>query len=109
MSGGWTIVLDVGKTLSKATLWNEGGCLVGSRARPNSPCHSDGYAALDATAIERWLEIVLTEFAAMGPVSSIVPVAHGAAAALIRDGRLECAPMDYEWPGPASDRKEYDE
>jgi sugar (pentulose or hexulose) kinase len=109
MSGGWTIVLDVGKTLSKATLWNEGGRLVASRSRPNSPCHSDGYTCLDATAIEAWLEFVLSEFADLGPVSSIVPVAHGAAVALILDERLECAPMDYEWPGPGSDRQAYDE
>jgi len=109
MSGGWTIVLDVGKTLSKATLWNEHGRLVASRTHPNSPCHSDGYPCLDATAIEQWLETVLREFAALGRVGAIVPVAHGAAAALILDGRLECAPMDYEWQGVASDRKKYDE
>jgi hypothetical protein len=69
MGTGWTIVLDVGKTLSKAT--------------------------------------VLKEFAALGPVDAIVPVAHGAAAALILEDRLECAPMDYERQGP--DRKTYDE
>jgi sugar (pentulose or hexulose) kinase len=109
MSDGWTIVLDVGKTLSKATLWNEGGYLVASRTRPNSPCHSDGYTCLDATAIERWLEVVLSELAALGPVSAIVPVAHGAAVALILNERLECAPMDYEWQGAASDRKKYDQ
>jgi len=109
MSDGWTIVLDVGKTLSKATLWNEGGYLVASRTRPNSPCHSDGYTCLDATAIERWLEVVLSELATLGPVSAIVPVAHGAAVALILNERLECAPMDYEWQGAASDRKKYDQ
>ena len=109
MRGGWTIVLDVGKTLSKATLWNDAGRLVASRTRPNSLCHSDGYTCLDADAIERWLEFVLSEFAALGPVSAIVPVAHGAAAALVLDDRLECSPMDYEWQGDISDRQEYDE
>jgi sugar (pentulose or hexulose) kinase len=109
MSGGWTIVLDIGKTLSKATLWSEAGHLVASRSRPNSLCHSDGYPCLDAQAIEAWLEFVLGEFAAFGPVDAIVPVAHGAAVALVLDDRLECAPMDYEWQGEGSDRQEYDE
>jgi len=109
MSGGWTIVLDVGKTLSKATLWDEGGRLVANRARLNLPGLSEGYASLDTAAIERWLESVLTEFAVLGPIGSIVPVAHGAAVALILHDRLECAPMDYEWQGSISDRQEYDE
>ena len=109
MGTGWTIVLDVGKTLSKATLWNEAGQLAASRSRPNLRVHTDEYPSLDTAGIESWLESVLKEFAALGPVDAIVPVAHGAAAALILEDRLECAPMDYEWQGPASDRKTYDE
>jgi sugar (pentulose or hexulose) kinase len=69
---------------------------------------SQGYAALDTVGIEYWLKSVLAGFAARGPVGRIVPVAHGAAAALIRDGRLRCAPMDYEWAGPAEERATYD-
>jgi hypothetical protein len=39
MGRDWTIVLDVGKTLSKATLWNEAGQLAASRSRPNLRVH----------------------------------------------------------------------
>ncbi len=65
--------------------------------------HHAGYSG-----IEHWLEGVLTEFAALGPVQTIVPVAHGAGVALIHQGRLQCAPLDYEWSGVARDRAGYD-
>jgi sugar (pentulose or hexulose) kinase len=109
MASGWTIVLDVGKSLSKATLWDEGGVCVAQRMRPNGRA---GVAAqgftLDVRGIERWLEGILAEFATLGPVAAIVPVAHGAAAALIRNDRLQCDPLDYEWSGVAQERPTYD-
>ena len=108
MTQGWTIVLDVGKTLSKATLWDENGGLIARLSRSNNMREADGYRALDTLGIEQWLEQVLREFAGRGPVRAIVPVAHGAGAAVIRNNRLVCAPMDYEWPGPVSDRPAYD-
>jgi sugar (pentulose or hexulose) kinase len=107
MAGGWTIVLDVGKSLSKATLWDEAGNSVAHRSRPNRRPMDGGNLTLDAAGIEQWLEFVLKEFAALGPVSAIIPVAHGAGIALIRDERLRCAPLDYEWPGVATDRRAY--
>jgi sugar (pentulose or hexulose) kinase len=108
MAAGWTIVLDVGKTHSKATLWNEAGMCVDRRSRPNQQPNSGGGLTLDAAGIERWLERTLKEFATLGAVSAIVPVAHGAGAALIQNGRLLCAPVDYEWPGVARERTAYD-
>jgi sugar (pentulose or hexulose) kinase len=105
---GWTIVLDVGKTLSKATLWDERGALRERRSRPNAAAAADGYSALDAAGIEMWLEGVMSEFAARGPVDAIVPAAHGAGAAIVRDNRLLCPPLDYEWPGVAAERELYD-
>jgi sugar (pentulose or hexulose) kinase len=108
MDKGWTIVLDVGKTFSKVTLWDEGGTCVAMRSRQNQRAVVGGGLILDAVGIERWLEGALREFAAAGPVDAIIPVAHGAAAALIRDGRLQCAPIDYEWPGVNRARPPYD-
>ena len=107
MAGGWTIVLDIGKTVSKATLWDEGGACVAQRTRLNSGVSTGNSLTLDATGIERWLQGVLSEFAKIGPVSAIVPVAHGAAVTLIRRGRLQHAPLDYEWLGTAADRTAY--
>jgi sugar (pentulose or hexulose) kinase len=108
MSEGWTIVLDVGKTFSKLTLWDECGTCVAMRSRQNQRVVDGGGLILDAVGIERWLERALSEFAVAGPVGAIIPVAHGAAAALIRDGRLQCAPIDYEWPGANRARPAYD-
>jgi len=107
MANGWTVVLDVGKTLAKATLWDEQGARVAQRLRPNQQLLVGG-PALDVDGIERWLEGILKEFAALGPITAIIPVAHGAAAAIIRNGRLQCAPIDYEWQGASADRATYD-
>lgn len=106
MASGWTIVLDVGKSLSKATLWDEAGRCVAHRSRANRRPAAGGLT-LDASGIEQWLESVLKEFATLGPIFAIIPVAHGAGIALIRNGRLACAPLDYEWPGVAHDRGAY--
>lgn len=102
------IVLDVGKTLSKLTLWTADGQLLERRTRLNQRISLPRYTALDAAGIEAWLIETLTEFAALAPISAIIPVGHGAAAAIIRDGQLVCEPLDYEHPLPASERAAYD-
>jgi sugar (pentulose or hexulose) kinase len=108
MAGGWTIVIDVGKTLSKATLWDDQADCVAERSRPNQRVSAGVSVTLDVMGIERWLTAVLSEFAHLGPVESIVPVAHGAGAALVSKGRLLRAPLDYEWAGVGGDRAAYD-
>lgn len=108
MATGWTIVLDIGKTISKASLWDEGSVCVAQRARPNPRLSAGISLTLDAAGIQRWLQGVFAEFARLGPVTVIVPVAHGAGVALIRNGQLQHAPLDYEWPGAAVERAAYD-
>lgn len=98
-----TIVLDVGKTLSKLSLWTAGGHLLARRTRPN-PRGS----ALDATGIEAWVETTLREFSGLTRIGAVIPVSHGAAAAVVRDGKLVQAPLDYEAPIPPEVRKQYD-
>jgi sugar (pentulose or hexulose) kinase len=102
------VVVDVGKTLSKASLWTPDAVLVARRDRPNQRVQGPGYLALDAAGIEDWLASTLTEFGQLAPVVAIVPVAHGAALAVVRDGRLLLPPMDYENPIPAAERSRYD-
>jgi len=41
MAEGWTVVLDVGKTRSKATVWDENAHCVAVRSRPNRPPESE--------------------------------------------------------------------
>jgi sugar (pentulose or hexulose) kinase len=107
MASGWTVVLDVGKTHSKATLWNDTGNCVARQTRPNCPVNTGNSLGLDTAGIERWLRGVLCEFARLGPIAAIVPIGHGAGVALIRNGRLQTAPLDYEWPGVSADRAAY--
>ena len=101
-------VLDVGKTHSKLSLWETGsGRRVAERVRRNGSVPGAHYRALDAGAIEHWLCETLREFASLGAIGHIVPVAHGAAAALLADGQLLCPPMDYEQPLPPATLSEY--
>lgn len=108
MLPGWVIVFDTGKTLAKASLWDASGQLVEQQARRNLEIDIDGRRCLDAEGIEAWIVEVMSEFARKGPVSVIVPVGHGAAAAIVRNGRLACAIPDYEAPIPAELRRRYD-
>jgi len=106
---GSTIVVDIGKTNAKVSLWNSAGCLVERKVRSNEPQHSpSGYRSLDVAGIDAWLLDSISQFAGRGAVARIVTVGHGAAAALIRDGSLYLDPMDYEESIPAADREAYD-
>ena len=91
------VVLDVGKTLVKLTLWDEEtGTLLRRRTLTNRSVETKRYRALDPGHIEAWLERGLGEFATLGPIGAIVPVGHGAAAAVVRDHALAYPPIDYE-------------
>ena len=103
-----TVVLDVGKTLAKAGLWGSNGTLIERRCRLNAKPDGE-YLALDAAGIEKWLATTLRDFAQMERVGHIIPVGHGAAAALIREGNLHAPPLDYEHPIPAAIHREYEE
>jgi sugar (pentulose or hexulose) kinase len=108
MTDRWVIILDIGKSFSKASLWDEAGHCIAQRTRANPRMESAGRLTLDFMGIEGWLREALREFATMGPVSAIVPVAHGAAMTLVGNDRLLEAPLDYEWTGVAAQRAAYD-
>src|SRR5271170_5350800 len=108
MTADWTVVLDIGKTHSKATLWDERGLCQALRSRTNQRLRSGSSLTLDVSGIEQWLQQTLSEFAKLGPIHAIVPVAHGAGVALLRRGRLQCTPLDYEWAGVSVDPATYD-
>ena len=105
MQGRAIIVLDVGKTLAKLTLWDAEGGLLSRRTRPNTPTQG----TLDEAGIRGWLAETLREFAGIADVGAIIPVAHGAAAAIVKGGQLLCPPTDYETPIPSILRQAYDE
>jgi sugar (pentulose or hexulose) kinase len=93
---GAIIVLDVGKTLSKLSLWTADGVLIDKVARPNARCKTDGVAVLDANGIATWTLASLRSFAAQATISAIITVGHGAGVAVLQEGRLAFAPLDYE-------------
>lgn len=93
---GAYIVVDIGKTLSKVTLWTRAGRMIDRHVRANTACEQDGVRCLDAEGIGNWLRATLRGWAGH-PVETIIPVAHGAGfAALDADGALLFAPLDYE-------------
>lgn len=108
MSGRAVVVLDIGKTNAKLTLWDADGALIARRSRANATASGQSYRALDAVGIELWAADVLAEFAQLESIGVIVPVAHGAGAALISRGRLFTPPMDYEDEAEVDDRAAYD-
>lgn len=109
MIDGSTIVVDIGKTNAKVSLWGPDAVLLERRIRSNEPQQSTaGYRALDVAGNDAWLLESIAVFSAEGPVARIVPVGHGAAAVLVRNGEMYLDPMDYEEEIPSSDREEYD-
>lgn len=105
---GHVIVLDIGKTLAKISLWRPEGTLVEHRSRANPRIEAGGRSVLDTAGIEAWLAKRLGEFARLARVTDILPVGHGAAAAIIRDGVLAAPPVDYEEAIPVGLRAAYD-
>ncbi len=107
MKDGFAIVVDIGKTLAKVSLWSRAGEMVARETRPNQTVIIDGVRRLDASGIEKWLTSALASFAGH-PVEYIVPVAHGAGVAVIQGDELTIAPIDYEQELPAQLRAQYD-
>jgi sugar (pentulose or hexulose) kinase len=108
LSGPAIVVIDVGKTSAKVVLCDTDGVEGLRKERPNRFVTSDGLRVLDAAGIEDWLAGVLRELAREADIRLLVPVAHGAAAAIVRDGRLARPPLDYEQRLPMAMRAEYD-
>ena len=85
-------VLDVGKTLTKLSTWSLSGELVAKLTRPNA--HENGY--IDSESIKDWLRGALRELSANSKIKAILPVAHGAAWAAIKNEELVLPIIDYE-------------
>lgn len=97
---GCTIVVDLGKTLSKVTLWSGEGRLLDRQVRPNTPLVIEGICHLDATSIGMWLVETLGRYRD-ADVRTIIPVGHGAGVAVLRGDKLAFPPLDYEQEIPA--------
>lgn len=96
---GFAIVVDVGKTLSKVSLWSRDGRMLDRKTRPNAVVTVDGIRRLDLAGIAAFVESVLASHAGQ-PVEYIVPVGHGAGVVAVRDNAPAFAPLDYEQAVP---------
>ena len=106
---GHTVVIDVGKSVAKVSLWTPEGFPLARVHRTNAPVAAPAFRALDALGIEQWLAGVLARFSARARIGRIIPVGHGAGMALVRDSSLLLLPMDYEQPIPEAVRARYDQ
>lgn len=107
-TGRATVVLDVGKTVSKLSLWAEDGQVIAECHRTNERIETGQYRALDSPGIKAFLCRGLQRFAALAEVCAVIPVGHGAAMAVVDGSDPVQPPMDYEQPIPASVRHAYD-
>ena len=106
MARGTTIVIDLGKTLSKVSLWSGAGEMLDRAVRPNAPIEVDGLRRLDTAGIGAWLIETLRRFSAH-PVEAIIPVGHGAGVVALRHGAIAVPPLDYEQAIPDDAMRAY--
>jgi sugar (pentulose or hexulose) kinase len=95
-------VLDVGKTHAKLSLIAADGALLAARSRANATAVADGRPALDAQGIEAWAIAALRDLVGLAKIVAVVPVAHGATAALVAGDELIVPVLDYEAEPPAA-------
>jgi L-fuculokinase len=97
------IVLDIGKTNAKLALIDAGGRVLAERRRPNVVASGGPYPHLDTEGLWQWLLAGCRDFAGLAAVSAIVPVTHGATAALVDADGLVLPVLDYEAQLPGVD------
>lgn len=106
MQEGFAVVLDIGKTLTKLTVWSRDGQMLDRYSRPNAMVMQDGIARLDEAGIRAFL-IESLRAVSDQPVDYIIPVAHGAGVAAITHDRLAYLPIDYEQEPPSEINEAY--
>ncbi len=101
-------VFDVGKSNVRLSAVNDDGVALATLERPNRVHGGDPYPHFDADELYAWLIGGLATLARDFEVHSVVPVTHGASAALVDDDGLVLPIMDYEFRGVSEIDSEYD-
>ena len=91
-----TVVLDIGKTNVKLTLLDASGKTLAEQRCANAIVHSGPYPHHDTERIWDWLLNTLQVFSHTAHILAIVPVTHGATAALVDAVGLVLPVLDYE-------------
>ena len=102
-TGDALIVLDIGKTNVKLALVAASGHTIAEERRPNAILPDGPYPHHDTEGIWTWMLATCRGFAKRAQVSAIVPVTHGATAALVDDAGLVLPVLDYEAALPGLD------
>ncbi|MGO4379605.1 FGGY-family carbohydrate kinase [Pseudoduganella sp. RAF19] len=102
-----TVVLDIGKTNAKLTLIAADGTQLAEQRRPNSILRDGPYPHHDTEGLWTWMLDVLRGFAQQASIGAIVPVTHGATAALVDDEGLVLPVLDYEYELPPEHVERY--
>jgi sugar (pentulose or hexulose) kinase len=97
------IVLDIGKTNAKLALIDAGGRVLAEQRRPNVVLTDGPYPHHDTEGLWDWMLATCRLFAQAANVSAIVPVTHGATAALVDNDGLVLPVLDYEAQLPGVD------
>ena len=102
-------VADIGKTHARLLVIDEGGVHRAARRYQNRAREVAGRRVLDAEGIESWLFASLRELSMAFAINAVVPVAHGAAAALVGDNDLAAPVLDYESDPPPGITRSYEQ
>jgi len=101
-------VFDVGKSNVRLSAVNDLGVALAALERANTVDGSPPYPHFDADALYAWLIRGLATLARDFEIHSVVPVTHGACAALVNDDGLLLPIMDYEFRGVGDVDPDYD-
>ena len=98
---GHIAVFDIGKSSVKLIVCSEEDCRAEPLASaPNTVVATSPYPHFNVDGIWAWLMDRLTEAARHYDIRAIVPVTHGATAALMAEDRLALPVLDYEYEPP---------
>jgi len=103
-----TAVFDVGKTNVRLSAVDDSGAALAALERENIVHNSPPYPHFDADDLFAWLVDGLRTLTRDFHVQAVVPVAHGACAALVDDAGLVLPIMDYEFRSVSDVDLEYD-
>lgn len=102
-----TVVLDIGKTNAKLTLLDASGKTLAEQRCPNTIVNDGPYPHHDTERIWDWLLATLHLFSQQANIAAIVPVTHGATAALVDADGLVLPVLDYESTLPQTLSRQY--
>jgi sugar (pentulose or hexulose) kinase len=102
-----TVVLDIGKTNVKLALLDAGGAMLAEQRMPNAIVAGGLYPHHDVERIWDWMLDTIGAFASRATIGAIVPVTHGATAALVDEEGLVLPVLDYEFDLDAEGELDY--